>query len=196
MLETKGLSFRDVLSRFPHPFLLREVDLDPSGAILPPRVRLSRLHELLGGDGDLVGALAKRAAKGTKREKRLLALKREGTSGNVEPGGVVSLGTRPGEGIVIGASFGAEGVSPQHASFHYLGDGAWQVRDDGSEWGTFLEGARLPTKQPQRISDAETIQFGPELEYRFFRPKALLGYLRFQSKLARARARLQRKADA
>jgi hypothetical protein len=55
----------------------------------------------------------------------------------------------------------AEGISRHHARIEPTGDGGWQVADQGSTNGTFLEEGRLLPNVPERWEQGQTLRVGP-----------------------------------
>jgi hypothetical protein len=69
-------------------------------------------------------------------------------------------------------------VSKVHASFAQDGE-SWVIIDAGSRNGTFVGGTRLQAATETRLTDGARIDFGTDLSAVFFRPQALLAFLKF-----------------
>ena len=72
-----------------------------------------------------------------------------------------SLGRRDGNDIVLKVD-GSMGVSGQHCSIHY-NNGQYFIQDDGSTYGTVLNGQTLPKGKPTPLPDGAQIGLGPKV---------------------------------
>jgi pSer/pThr/pTyr-binding forkhead associated (FHA) protein len=61
------------------------------------------------------------------------------------------------------SAHGFDNVSRQHAEFR-IADGEAVIVDLGSSNGTFLNGARLTARVPERLPERATVRFGADLE--------------------------------
>jgi hypothetical protein len=67
-------------------------------------------------------------------------------------------------------------VSARHALL-VLTSSIWQVADQQSTNGTYLDGAMLEPGKPASLADHATIAFGPEVRVEFLLPKSLFDVL-------------------
>lgn len=63
-------------------------------------------------------------------------------------------------------------VSKLHVIFTRV-SGGWQVSDEGSSNGTFLNGVKLTAREKRPVSDGDSLRFGPDIVGRFFEPGSL-----------------------
>lgn len=63
-------------------------------------------------------------------------------------------------------------VSKLHVIFTRVAAG-WQVSDERSSNGTFLNGVKLTPGEKRAISDGDSLRFGPDIVGRFFEPGSL-----------------------
>lgn len=63
-------------------------------------------------------------------------------------------------------------VSKLHVIFTKVGPG-WQVSDEGSSNGTFLNGVKLTAREKRSVAEGDSLRLGPDIVARFFEPSGL-----------------------
>jgi len=159
--------------RFPHPFLVREA----TGNAVPVRedrgtARLSRSANPTTGDGF------------ADRDLWVFPLRRRGQGDGAEDDGELLIGRGEDCDVVIDDG----SLSRVHASFSIVANPdaddddddpqAYYIADAGSSNGTFVNGDRVEAGAWARVSDMDSLRFGPAVKLQFF---SAAGFFQFLS---------------
>lgn len=87
---------------------------------------------------------------------------------------MISVGRTDANDVVVDNA----SVSKFHAYFLRKGESSWFVQDANSSNGTYLDGQKIPTDSPSRLSEGATVQFSTDTRFRFYSPRGLYEYLR------------------
>jgi len=85
---------------------------------------------------------------------------------DLREGQAIGIGRTPDTDLVLSD----HSVSKQHATFHRVRGTHWELQDNGSKNGTWIEDLRLIPGVPVRIHSKEELRFG-RIHLRFFTPE-------------------------
>lgn len=86
---------------------------------------------------------------------------------------MISVGRAPTTDL----SLAITSVSKMHGYFLCM-DGSWQVCDQSSTNGVFVNGERLTQRVPKQLEDGDVIKFGLDIRFQFLFPATLYTLLR------------------
>ncbi len=162
--ETEALSEDDFLEAYPFPFLLHE----STGASIPiPKANRATTR---------LKAAAVPEGGGFMQGDALVYPVCPADPDNFD--GAVRLGRDTACDIVINDG----SISTEHAHFtlEFEGEDRFvMVSDVGSSNGTFLNGERLEERSPTRLSDQDSLRFGPAVKLQYFEGEGLFQLLGF-----------------
>ncbi|MCW8137998.1 MAG: FHA domain-containing protein [Planctomycetota bacterium] len=157
---------------FPEPALLLEpFGEHKGGSVDTPSQPLATRHSPLEASStEVMGALEAarhmaRMSEAVHPDARLAWLKK---SERNPFGALITAGRARNNDVVIEHTT----VSKLHVIFTKVGAG-WNVSDEGSSNGTFLNGMKLTPREKRPISDGDSLRLGPDIVARFFEPGSL-----------------------
>ncbi len=165
MRETKALSEEEFLEAHPYPFLVHETTGD---SVPIPEGDRSTIRLKKGATAPVGG--------GFMQGDALVHPVRPADPDNFD--GAVKLGRSSGCDIVINDG----SISSEHAHFTLEFEGEERfvlVADAGSVNGTFLNGVRLEERVPARLSDQDSLRFGPAVKLQYFEADGFFQILGF-----------------
>lgn len=80
--------------------------------------------------------------------------------------GMITVGRARNNDLILVHS----SISKMHAIFKQ--DGDWWLIEDRSTNGTYLDGTRIPPREPRQVNDGSNVRFGDVASVRFFEPES------------------------